>query len=257
MRRRVLHWSLLLCVLLPVAASAAPPKRMVIAAAADLHHVMDRLVAVYRQAHPGVRIDVTYGSSGILRTQVRQGAPFALFFSANSAYAQALARDGLTDGPATVYALGKLVLWSASLDMKGVSVADLAQSRFGRVAIANPLHAPYGDRARQALKAAGVWHAVKPRLVYGENIAQTAQLALSGNARVGIIADALALGPDMRKGSMAPVPASMYAPLRQSFVITRQGAANPLAHDFARFVQTPRARAIFARYGFGLPDAAH
>ncbi len=254
---RALRWSLLLGLVLSFTASAAPSRHMVVAAAADLHHVMDRLVAIYRDEHPGTRIDVTYGSSGILRTQVRQGAPFALFFSANSAYAQALARDGLTDGPATVYARGKLVLWSASIDLTGVRVADLAQPRFGRIAIANPLHAPYGDRARQALKAAGVWDVVKPRLVYGENIAQTAQLARSGNAGVGLIAEALALGPAMRSGSMAPIPQTLYPPLRQSFVITRQGAANPLAHDFARFVQTPRAQAVFVRYGFGLPGAAH
>lgn len=255
--RPTLRWSLLLCLLLPLAAVAAPPARTVIAAAADLHHVMDRLVAVYRQGHPDARIDVVYGSSGILRTQVRQGAPFALFFSANSAYPRALARDGHTDGEPVVYALGRLVLWSATLDMKGVTVADLAQPRFGRIAIANPLHAPYGDRARQALRKAGVWKTLKPRLVYGENIAQTAQLALSGNARVGILAQALVLAPDMRKGHYAPVPTSLYAPLRQSFVVTRQGAANPLAHDFARFVQSPQARAIFRRYGFGLPDSAH
>lgn len=256
--RRTFLWLLPLCLMFCFGtAAAAPPQRMVIAAAADLHHVMDRLVAIYRQEHPGAHIDVVYGSSGILRTQVRQGAPFALFFSANSAYAEALAKDGRTDGAPVVYALGRLVLWSASLDMKDVTVADLAQPRFGRIAIANPLHAPYGERAREALRSAGVWAAVEPRLVYGENIAQTAQLALSGNARVGILAEALVLAPDMRKGSYAPVPAALYTPLRQSFVITRQGAGNPLARDFARFVQTARARAVFSRYGFGLPDAAH
>ena len=255
--RRAIRWTLLAGLLCPFFAIAAPTGRTLIAAAADLHHVMDRIVAVYRREHPGVRIDVVYGSSGILRTQVRQGAPFALFFSANSAYPEALARDGMTAGEPTVYALGRLVMWSARLDMHGVSVADLAQPRFGRIAIANPLHAPYGDRARQALRKAGVWASVKPRLVYGENIAQTAQLAVSGNARVGIVAASLVHAPAMRKGSAAPVPASLYAPLEQSFVITRRGAANPVAHDFARFVQSPRVRAIFARNGFGLPARPH
>ncbi|MBB6185009.1 molybdate ABC transporter substrate-binding protein [Oleiagrimonas soli] len=242
--------------LLPLGACAAPG-RMVIAAAASLHDVMGRLVTSYRAAHPGARIDVVYGSSGILLTQIRQGAPFDLFFSADSGYPQQLADASGSDGPPAVYALGRLVLWSRDLDLAHVRLADLVQPRFGRIAIANPQHAPYGLRAEQALRAAGVWSALQPRLVQGENIAQAAQFARSGNARVGLLAASLTQSPAMRHGHVAAVPDAMYRPLRQSFVVTRHGADNALAHDFAHYARSAPARALFARYGFGLPAKAH
>ena len=136
-------------------------------------------------------------------------------------------------------------------------MADLAKPSFGRIAIANPGHAPYGKRAEQALHAAGAWDAVKSRLVYGENIEQTAQFIASGNAKVGIIAQSLAVDPQMAKqGSYAIVPASLYQPLVQSFVVTRHGADNALARDFAHYVQGAEARAVFSRYGFGVPSPA-
>jgi molybdate transport system substrate-binding protein len=146
------------------------------------------------------------------------------------------------------------VLWSANIDMSHVQVADLAQPRFGRIAIANPQHAPYGKRAEQALRAAGVWDSVQSRLVFGENIGQTAQFAQSGNAQVGIIAESLALGSTV-KGSYVAVPTSLYEPLLQSFVLTQSGKSNTLAQNFAKFVQGPEARAIFKQYGFSLPVA--
>ncbi|TCI11393.1 molybdate ABC transporter substrate-binding protein [Dyella soli] len=234
----------------PGAAAADPP--MTIAAAADLHGAMDKLVEAYRHDHPERRVDVVYGASGQLLTQIEQGAPFDLFFSADSSYPQQLVAHGHAGGPPVPYANGHLVLWSSSLDMTRVQVADLAQPRFGRIAIANPQHAPYGKRAEQALRAAGVWDALQARLVYGENIGQTAQFAQSGNAQVGIIAESLALAA-AGKGTYVAVPASMYEPLRQSFVLTRRGAANPVARDFAQFVQGPAARALLAHYGFSLP----
>jgi molybdate transport system substrate-binding protein len=237
---------------MPALAHAAPASQMTIAAAADLHEAMDQVVTAYRRDHPAATINVVYGSSGTLTTQVEQGAPFDLFFSADSDYPRQLIAHGDAGGQASPYAVGHLVLWSASLDMHGVTLADLTQPRFGRIAIANPEHAPYGKRAEQALRRAGVWDAVQPRLVYGENIAQTAQFASSGNVQVGIIALSLALRPEM-KGSYAPVQDSAFDPLLQSFVLTKRGGDNDLARDFARYVQTPPARAILARFGFSPP----
>jgi molybdate transport system substrate-binding protein len=251
----------LLCLLALLAASlgsavshAAPSAQMTIAAAADLHHAMDEVVAAYRHDHPGASIDVVYGASGTLLTQIEQGAPFDLFFSADSDYPRKLIADGDAGGTASAYAVGHLALWSASLDMRGVKVADLAQPRFGRIAIANPEHAPYGKRAEQALRGAGVWSAVEPRLVYGENIAQTAEFARSGAAQVGIIALSLALEPGS-KGSYVLVPDTAFDPLLQSFVLTKRGADNDLAQAFERFVQGAPARAILARYGFSPPTS--
>jgi len=249
------RWLAAVAVLLaPAVGHAAPAGPITIAAAADLHHAMDDVVAAYKQAHPAASISVVYGSSGTLLTQIQQGAPFDLFFSADSDYPRQLAAAGQAGGSVTPYALGHLVLYSASLDMRGVHVADLAQPRFGRIAIANPDHAPYGKRAEQALRGAGIWDAVQPRLVYGENIAQTAEFARSGSAQVGIIALSLAMDAGS-KGSYVAVPDSAFQPLLQSFVLTKHGADNDLAQDFERYVQTPPARAVLARYGFNPPPA--
>ena len=240
----------------PVGQRAAESRHITLAAAADLHFAMDHVIAAYRHDHPADSIDVVYGASGQLLTQIEQGAPFELFFSADSNYPTQLVAHGNAGGQPVPYAVGRIVLWSASIDMHGVQVADLVQPRFGRIAIANPQHAPYGKRAEQALRSTGIWDQLQPRLVYGENIAQTAQFAQSGNAQVGIIAQSLALDPAMVKGSYAPVPPTAYEPLQQSFVLTKRGADNVLAQDFARYMQSAPARDILARYGFTLPGAA-
>lgn len=240
---------------LPWSLATAADNHITIAAAADLHEAMGKLVDAFQHDHPGSKVDVVFGSSGNLLTQIEQGAPFELFFSADSSYPQQLVAHGKAGGQPVPYAQGHLVLWSSSIDMSHVQVADLAQPRFGRIAIANPQHAPYGKRAEQALRAAGVWDAVQSRLVFGDNISQTAQFAQSGNAQVGIIAESLALGSSV-KGSYVAVPPSMYEPLLQSFVLTQSGTGNTLAQDFAKFVQGPQARAIFKQYGFSLPAAA-
>ncbi|MDE2154389.1 MAG: molybdate ABC transporter substrate-binding protein [Xanthomonadaceae bacterium] len=240
----------------PLPAQAGNGRHITIAAAADLRFAMDAIVASYRHGHPGDAIDVVYGSSGKLLAQIEQGAPFELFFSADSSYPQQLVAHGQAGGQPVPYALGSIVLWSASIDMRRVQLGDLLQPRFGRIAIANPQHAPYGKRAEQALRAAGIWEQLQPRLVYGENIAQTAQFAQSGNAGVGIVAQSSMRDPAMAGGSYVAVPAAAYSALRQSFVLTRRGAGNPLARDFAQYMQGAQARGILMRYGFHLPDAA-
>ena len=254
MMRRLLQGLLALgSVFASVSMASAADNHITVAAAADLHQALDEVVAAYRHDHPGSQIDVTYGSSGNLLTQIEQGAPFEIFFSADSNYPQQLVDHGKASGTPVPYAFGHLVMWSASIDMKGVQVADLAQPKFGRIAIANPQHAPYGKRAEEALRAAGIWDQVQSRLVYGDNIAQTAQFAQSGNAQVGLIAESLAIGSSV-KGTSVPVPPSLYEPLKQSFVITQKGAGNALAQDFARYVQSAPAKTILSRYGFNLPD---
>jgi len=240
-----------------VTLAATPEQQITVAAAADLHQALDAVIVAYRQAHPDTRVDVTYGSSGNLLTQIEQGAPFELFFSADSDYPQQLLAHGKAGGTPVPYAFGHLVMWSASIDMKGVQLADLAQPKFGRIAIANPQHAPYGKRAEQALRAAGIWNRVQARLVFGDNIAQTAQFAQSGNAQVGLVAESLVIDTSV-KGSFVAVPSSMYQPLKQSFVLTQRGSKNPLAQDFANYVQSAPAKAILQRYGFELPnDTVH
>src|SRR5262245_15335488 len=159
-------------------AGPAPERPVAVAAASDLKFAMDELVAEFGRAHPDIKVVVTYGSSGNFHAQIANGAPFDAFFSADAQYPRLLAEAGLADkGSVFLYAIGRIVLWvpktSSIAVERGLSV--LADRSVRHVAIANPKHAPYGRAAEAALRAAGVYDAVQSKLVFGENIAQTAQ----------------------------------------------------------------------------------
>lgn len=245
------HLALVLSLL---ASSVAQAEKIVVAAAADLKFAMDEIVADFRKSSPHDEVEVVYGSSGKFHTQIRSGAPFDLFFSADIAFPRELAREGLAATEVRPYALGRIVLWSSSLDASKMTLAGLTDARIARIAIANPKHAPYGKRAEEALRAAGVWEKIEPKLVYGENIAHTAQFVQTGNAQVGIIALALALSPELSaRGGHYLIPDSLHAPLEQGYIVTRRAAASELATRFSGFVASASARAIMTRYGFVLP----
>lgn len=228
--------------------------QITLAAAADLKFAMEEIVAAFQRTHPGDRVETVYGSSGKFRTQIEAGAPYDLYFSADIEYPRALAAAGHAASEVRTYALGRIVLWSASLDASRLKLEDLADPALGRIAIANPRHAPYGKRAEEALRATGVWDKIQGRLVLGENIAQTAQYVQSGNAQVGIIALSLALNPELAgRTRYALIPDNLHRPLEQGFVLTRRAANNPLARRFADFVAQKQARSILARHGFVLP----
>jgi molybdate transport system substrate-binding protein len=245
---------LLLLALLLSWAPLAQAGKITIAAAADLKFAMDELVVEFKQAHPTNQVEVIYGSSGKFHAQIQQGAPFDLYFSADISYAQSLADAGFAAGSVQPYALGRLVLWSSQRDASQMILADLTDPAIKRIAIANPKHAPYGKRAVEALKQSGLWDKVEPKLVYGENIAQTAQFVQTGNAQVGIIALALALSPELAsKGGYWLIPDELHAPLEQGFIITKRAENNGLASKFAIYMESKAARAVMARYGFALP----
>ena len=149
------------------------------------------------------------------------------------------------------------MLWSATLDATKLTLQSLTDPKITRIAIANPKHAPYGQRAEEALRAAGVWEKVEPKLVLGENIAQTAQFVQTGNAQVGIIALALAVNTELAsKGGYWLIPDNLHDPLEQGYVITKRAAGNALARDFTTYVSSAPARAIMTKYGFVLPAVA-
>lgn len=242
------------CFLL-LASSAASAGEITIAAAADLKFAMDELVAAYQQIHTGAQVDVVYGSSGKFHTQIRNGAPFDLYFSADIAYPHALAEAGFAASDVTPYAFGRIVLWSASRDTSRMTLADLADHGIKRIAIANPRHAPYGKRTEEALRAAGLWESVEGKLVYGESIAHAAQFVQTGNAQVGIIALALALSPQLAgQGGYWLIPDELHTPLEQGFIITRQAEGNAEALRFADYMGSQPARAVMQRYGLALPE---
>ncbi|MBP1625644.1 MAG: molybdate transporter substrate-binding protein [Holophagaceae bacterium] len=231
--------------------------RITVAAAADLKFALDEVAASFRQTHPGDEVIIAYGSSGKAMAQIQQGAPFDLFFSADIAFPRELVKAGLAAGDVKPYAIGRLVIWSLNLDAAHMTLSSLADPRIQRIAIANPKHAPYGQRAEEALKATGMWPKIESRLVYGENISQTAQFAMTGNAQVGLIALSLVLNPEMKgKGSYSVIPQNLHQPLEQGYVLLKNGANKPLARQFATYMSSAQARAIMVKYGFTLPGEA-
>jgi molybdate transport system substrate-binding protein len=233
----------------PLRAQALPT----VAAAADLKFALEELAAQFEK-DSGHRLRLIFGSSGNFKTQILHGAPFHLFLSAD----EQLAAAGKTEGRGRSYARGRIGLMvpaGSPLQPDG-SLQDLAAAlkdgRLQRFAIANPEHAPYGARAKEALQHAGLWEAIQPRLVFGENVAQAAQFATSGSTQGGIIAQSLALAPAVaRTGRFALIAEAWHRPLRQRMVLMKDAPA--AARRFFDHLSTPAAQAILARYGFAVP----
>ncbi|HXA49649.1 MAG TPA: molybdate ABC transporter substrate-binding protein [Candidatus Acidoferrum sp.] len=217
-------------------------RRLTIAAAADLNFALDEIVAHY----PG-QLRVSYGSSGNFATQIANGAPFDLFLSADIEYARRVAPN---PGAVFPYAIGRLVVWvpaSSPLD----PATALRSPALRHLAIASPQHAPYGKAAEAALRHMGLWDAVQPKLVLGENIVQAFQLVDSGAAEAGMVALSLALGPAGRaRGRYSEIPLDAYPRLEQGGVILKD---SPAARAFRDYLIGPEGRRILERYGFSLP----
>ncbi|MDX1589999.1 MAG: molybdate ABC transporter substrate-binding protein [Oleiphilaceae bacterium] len=248
--------ALVLCLATVVCQSALAAPMLRIAAASDLRFAMEAILEQFRDKYPDYDVTVVYGSSGRFHSQIENGAPFDLYFSADIAYPMSLKEAGLVAGEVMPYGRGRLVLWSRTLDVTDMTLADLDDPALERIAMANPRHAPYGARAREALESAGVWSAVQPRLVYGENIAQTLQMADSGAADLGIVALSLVLSPAMAgEGSYHRIDPRLHQPLEQGFVITSHGKDNATARRFADFFRQESSRRLLQAYGFEPPGS--
>jgi molybdate transport system substrate-binding protein len=235
-----------------------PPKphasaEVLVAAAADLRCAMDSLIVLFSRQNPNITVKVTYGSSGNFFEQIRNGAPFDLFFSADIDYPRQLQKDNKTESDIHVYGIGQLVLWSKSLDPSRKQMDLLLDNAVTKIAIANPAHAPYGKRAEECLRYYKLYDKVKDKLVIGENIAQTAQYAQSGAAEVGIIALSLALSPSMQQtgGHYWLIPAASHQPLEQAFVLLPHSRDNAGAKNFASYLNSTEAMTILRNFGFG------
>lgn len=228
---------------------SSPRGTVRVAAAADLARAFEELGPAFTAA-TGTRVVFTFGSSGLLARQITAGAPYDVYAAASAAYVEQVVAAGVCDGSTRArYAQGRIVVWSRHQTVR--SLADLADPRFGKVAIANPDHAPYGKAAREALTRAGVWGAVEKKLVFGENVQQTKQWAQDGSADAAIIALSLSLAGD--GGTTVAIDPSFHAPLDQELVVCARGAAAAGARAFATFLGSPDGRAIMRRYGFKLP----
>ncbi len=225
-----------------------------VAAASDLTDVMDEIVANFEKA-TGCTVRVSAGSSGNFLSQIENGAPFDLFFSADIAYPKKLESEGLAaPGSTYLYAVGKIVLWvrnDSSLNV-GKGLSALRDPAVRKISIANPQHAPYGRAAEEALRKSGIYDVIRDRLVLGENISQTAQFVESGNADAGILALSLALSPELKdKGRYFLIPENLYAPIEQGVVVLRRVEKSPGRATVPRFHQESRdgcvARALRIR----------
>lgn len=240
------------------AATAAPlPMRtateLTVAAAADLTPAFQELGALFTQ-QTGTPVVFNFGSTGQLAQQIERGAPFDLFYAANKSFIEDLNTKGLViPDTMEIYAQGRLTLWTrADSTLKPQKIEDLAKPEYARIAIANPDHAPYGQAAKNALEQAGIWESVAPRLVFGENIAQTLTLADTGNVDVAIVALSLSIQGD---GAWTLIPAELHTdnPLIQMVAAITGTPHEEAARQFIAFVNSPEGHEIMKKYGFILP----
>jgi len=239
-----------------------PPLRenpaVAIAAASDLIYCLPALHAAFTTTAPRTVLTVTSGSSGNLCAQISHGAPYDVFLSADLSYPHALIATQHADAASlTPYALGRLVLWTTRQDLNLNDPRTVIQHTLvKKFAIANPAHAPYGRAAQQVLTHLGLWTTVQPKLVFGENITQTAQFIQTEHADAGLIALSLVIsGPLRAIGRWQEIPAAFHEPLLQTAVLTARGQANPAAVRYLDFLRSPAARTVFEHYGFILPEA--
>jgi molybdate transport system substrate-binding protein len=236
----------LLLLLTGCSAQAAPPERpLLVAAASDLQPAFAELGREYEQ-RTGRSVTFTFGSSGQLSEQLKNGAPYEVFASASADYVDEVLRAGRGDeGSRADYALGRLAVWTPD---EPAALGDLVQPRFRRIAIAHPEHAPYGVAAREAL--AGL--PVGDRLVYGENVSDALRLATSGNADAAVVA--LSLARARPGGSWTEVPADAHAPLHQALLVTADSDRRAAAQGFADLVTGDDGQAVLARHDFSPPQ---
>lgn len=253
MRALTVSLLLLLACFSFVSCSRAPnePRQLTVAAASDLVPAFEELGPIFEQ-RTGIKVTFSFGSTGMLTQQIANGAPMDLFAAANVAYIDELEKKGLivTETKA-LYARGRITLWTLkNAPYQPAQLTDLTRAEIKRIAIANPEHAPYGLAARQAFETAGIWEALKPKLVYAENIRQALQFAQTGNVDVAIVALSLSLNSN---GHYEVIPENLHQPLDQALAVIK-GAKNEMeAKEFAAFINSTEGRVVMKKYGFLLP----
>ena len=234
--------------------SAQPPApALAVAAASDLQSVLPALASRFER-ETSRRVTLTFGSSGNFFSQIQNGAPFDLFFSADIDYPRRLEAAGLTEpGTLQPYATGRLVLYASTasgLDLRR-GLAVLTDARVRRIAIANPEHAPYGRAAVAALTHERLYEQVRAKLVLGENVSQAAQFVQSGNAEAGLLALSLARAPALRaSGTYVDVPAAFYPTIEQAAVVIKASSRKDAARQFLAFLGRPEIAQMLTDAGF-------
>lgn len=251
----LLPWLAVACAAQPASISPpsadASPAPLTVAAAADLQFAFTEIAALF-EARTGQPVTLVFGSTGQLAQQIENGAPFDLFAAANIAFVERLLdADLVLADSVALYAEGRIVLAvNREAGVAATTLDDLSNPAIERIAIANPEHAPYGVAAKEALISAGVWAAVEPKLVYGENVRQTLQFIQTGDAQVGIVALSVADTPEI---SWTLIDDDLHTPLRQALAVVASSSQPDAARAFAAFINGPEGRPIMQRYGFVLP----
>jgi molybdate transport system substrate-binding protein len=232
----------------PVEAKPGEPRKLRVAAAADLTKAFGEVAAAFK-AKTGTTVEVQFGASGLLAKQIEQGAPFALFAAANRSFVDQVVKAGKCDGGTIKsYARGRLVVWTPAKVEAPRTLADLADPRFTKIAIANPDTAPYGKAAKEALEKSGVWPKVQDRIVLGENVQATLTYAVKGNVDAALVALSLAIATE--GGSYLPVDPELHTPLDQALVVCGTGPEADDAKKLAELISSPEGRALMNPYGF-------
>lgn len=242
---------LLLTCSIPLIATATEAAEINVAVAANFTAPMKQIAEDFEKA-TGHKVVLSFGSSGKFYAQIKNGAPFQLFLSADDEKPAQLEKDGMTvPGSRFTYAVGTLVLWSAKPDFVDPKGTVLAKGNFSKLAIANPKLAPYGAAAIETLTKLGMLDRIQTKFVQGENIAQTYQFIATGNAELGFVA----LSQVMKDGKIAGgsswiVPANLHTPIRQDAVLLANGKGNPAAEALAAYVKSERVKALIRTYGY-------
>ncbi len=224
-----------------------------VAVATNFTAPMKAIASAFEQ-DTGYKTQISYTSSGKAFAQIKNGAPFQVFLSADSSKPEKLEQDGMTVlGTRFTYALGALVLWSAKPDFIDAKGAILQQNSFKYLAMANPKLAPYGIAAQEVMEKQGVWSKLQSKLVQGENISQTYQFALTGNAELSFIALSQVINQGkITKGSVWLVPAALHKPIRQDAVLLASGKNNIAATALMNYLKSAKAAEIIKSYGYQL-----
>jgi len=241
--------------LVSLAAMGAVAEEITVATAANVQFAMAELQKTFKK-ETGITVRTVISSSGKLTAQIKSGAPFDLFLSANIKYPKYLREHGFAVTEPKVYAYGSLVIWTLKpIDTKA-GLKSLTNPAVKRIAIPNPKNAPYGVQAVKAMQNAGVYDAVKSKLIYAESVSQTNRYIVSKAADIGMTAKSVVLSPKMAgKGNYTDVDSALYSPIQQGVVILKHGRENhPKAvQAFYDFLFSPQGKKIFKTYGYITP----
>ena len=247
------HLQMILALGVFFAGPVASADEALVAVAANFAVPMKQVVAVFEQKK-GYEIKASFGSTGKLYAQIKNGAPFEALLAADHKTPKKLEKEGMTvAGSRFTYAIGTLVLWSAKPDLVDDKGEVLGKGDFAKLAIANPKLAPYGAAAVETMTALGFEDALEPKFVMGENIAQTFQFVESGNADLGFVALSQVMKDGkVTRGSSWVVPTELHAPIRQDAVVLTKGKDSPAVAALVKFLQSEEARAIIRSFGYAI-----